>query len=86
MSSKLKSNVSKELQANSKQVEPREASGGNAAPEENIRRRAYEIYLEHGEQPGSELDDWFQAERELEGKVLVQASGEADSAACGSAG
>ena len=74
MSSELKSNVSKELQANSKQAEPSEASGGNAAPEENIRRRAYEIYFERGEQPGSELDDWFQAERELEGKVLAQAS------------
>ena len=74
MSSELKSNVSKELQANSKQAKLREASGGNAAPEENIRRRAYEIYLERGEQPGSELDDWFQAERELEDKVLAQAS------------
>jgi hypothetical protein len=28
--------------------------------------RAYEIYLERGEQPGRELDDWLQAERELE--------------------
>jgi hypothetical protein len=74
MSSKLKSNVSKESQTNSKQVEPREAAGGYAALEEEIRRRAYEIYLERGEQPGSELDDWFQAERELEDKVLAQAS------------
>jgi hypothetical protein len=74
MSSKLKSNISKEFEANFKQVEPREAAGGNAALEEKIRRRAYEIYLERGEQPGSELDDWFQAERELEGKVLAQAS------------
>jgi hypothetical protein len=47
---------------------------GNAALEEKIRRRPYEIYLERGEQPGSDLDDWFQAERELEGKVLAQAS------------
>jgi Protein of unknown function (DUF2934) len=74
MSSKLKSNGSKESQANSKQVEPREASGENGALEKEIRRRAYEIYLERGEQPGSELDDWFQAEREVEGKVLAQAS------------
>ena len=32
--------------------------------DEQIRRRAYEIYLERGEQPGCELDDWLQAERE----------------------
>jgi hypothetical protein len=46
---------------------------GNTKREEEIRRRAYEIYLERGEQPGSELDDWLQAERELEGGVLAQA-------------
>jgi Protein of unknown function (DUF2934) len=33
--------------------------------EEEIRTRAYEIYLERGSQPGSELDDWLQAERDL---------------------
>jgi hypothetical protein len=37
----------------------------NVARDEEIRRRAYEIYLEGGEQPGRELDDWLQAEREL---------------------
>jgi len=63
-----------ESQANSKQVEPRVRPGGNAALEDKIRRRAYEIYLERGEQPGRDLDDWFQAERELEDKVLAQAS------------
>jgi len=44
-----------------------------AAPDEEIRRRAYEIYLERGEQQGGELDDWLQAERELERGVLSQA-------------
>jgi hypothetical protein len=33
---------------------------------EEIRRRAYEIYLERGEQLGRESDDWLQAERDLE--------------------
>jgi Protein of unknown function (DUF2934) len=42
------------------------ASVGNAARDEDIRRRAYEIYLERSEQPGRELDDWLEAERELE--------------------
>jgi hypothetical protein len=49
-----------------------EALVGNAERDEDIRRRAYEIYLERGEQAGSELDDWLQAERELEGGVLAQ--------------
>ena len=30
-----------------------------------IARRAYEIYLARGYAPGCELDDWLQAEREL---------------------
>jgi hypothetical protein len=36
---------------------------------EEIRIRAYEIYIERGGQPGHDLDDWLQAERELEPKV-----------------
>ena len=32
---------------------------------EEIRLRAYEIYVERGRIDGQELDDWFQAEREL---------------------
>jgi hypothetical protein len=30
-----------------------------------VQRRAYELYMERGGQPGQELEDWFQAEREL---------------------
>ena len=48
-------------------------SVGNAAREEDIRRRAYEIYLERGQQPGRDLDDWLQAERELERGMLSRA-------------
>lgn len=33
--------------------------------EERIRRRAYELYVERGNQSGSELDDWAQAEEEV---------------------
>lgn len=33
--------------------------------EEEIRLRAYDIYLQRGGQPGYELEDWLQAEREL---------------------
>ena len=37
----------------------------NPAREQEIRRRAYELYLERGEEPGHDLEDWLQAEREL---------------------
>ena len=36
-----------------------------AWPEDEIRTRAYELYLAGGAQPGRELEDWLQAEREL---------------------
>ena len=38
----------------------------NSVPEEEIRRRAYDLYLERGEQPGCDLDDWLQAEQGLQ--------------------
>ncbi|MGA2787409.1 MAG: DUF2934 domain-containing protein [Verrucomicrobiota bacterium] len=33
---------------------------------EQIRQRAHEIYLARGSAAGRELDDWLQAERELQ--------------------
>jgi hypothetical protein len=33
--------------------------------EQEIRNRAYEIYLQRGAQPGSEVQDWLQADLEL---------------------
>ena len=73
MSSKPKSNGGTEPQATSTHAETGEVSVGNSA---EIRRRAYEIYLERGKQPGRDLDDWLQAERELERGALgrLQAS------------
>jgi hypothetical protein len=35
--------------------------------DEQIQKRAYEIYLERGGADGSDVDDWLQAERELGG-------------------
>jgi Protein of unknown function (DUF2934) len=32
---------------------------------EKIRERAYEIYLQRDGGPGSELDDWLRAEKEI---------------------
>ena len=37
----------------------------------DIARRAFEIYCERGRQHGRELDDWLQAERELQRTVNV---------------
>ena len=73
MASKPKRNATTEPQATSTQAETGEASAGNSARDEEIRRRAYEIYLERGEQPGRDLEDWLQAERELEGGMLSRA-------------
>ena len=33
--------------------------------EEQIRRRAYKLYLRRGRQSGLELDDWLRAEEEI---------------------
>ena len=33
--------------------------------EERIRRRAYELYVQRGNQSVSELDDWLRAEEEI---------------------
>ena len=44
-----------------------------AASEQEIRGRAYQIYLERGAQPGHELEDWLRAEREL---TAIQSEGD----------
>ena len=36
---------------------------------EEIRQRAYEIYLNRGSAPGRELQDWLDAEREVHGSL-----------------
>jgi DUF2934 family protein len=44
------------------------AGNGNAIPinlEEEIRRRAYELYAERGFSSGHEHEDWLRAEREV---------------------
>jgi Protein of unknown function (DUF2934) len=40
----------------------------NAPSPEEIRKRAFEIHIERGGIHGCDLDDWLQAERELQGK------------------
>jgi hypothetical protein len=73
MSSKTKGNGGTGRHATPQAAETVEGSVRNAVRDGDIRRRAYEIYLERGEQPGRELDDWLQAERELDRGVLSRA-------------
>ncbi len=40
---------------------------GRTATEDDVRVRAYQIFLARGAAPGRDLEDWLQAERELRG-------------------
>lgn len=61
------------------------AGAGSFADEEVVRRRAYEIYESRGAQPGSETDDWLEAEREVrEGRSGAAAGGLGTEADAGS--
>lgn len=42
--------------------------------EDEIRRRAYEIYLQRGSAPGSEAEDWMNAERDVRQRYQKQQS------------
>jgi hypothetical protein len=46
-------------------VKPKKQEPKSDHPEEQIRQRAYEIYLQRGDQAGSALGDWLQAETEI---------------------
>jgi hypothetical protein len=43
----------------------KERSKETLSLEERIRQRAYELYVQGGNESGSELDDWLQAEEEI---------------------
>jgi hypothetical protein len=47
-----------------------EASMSHGPTQDQIRLRAYQIYLERGGHHGQELDDWLRAERELQKVAL----------------
>ena len=42
---------------------------------EEIRLRAYEIFVKRGQADGQDLDDWYQAEKELTVAVRQRSSG-----------
>jgi Protein of unknown function (DUF2934) len=45
----------------------RSQNGAAKVSDEQIRERAYQLYLERGRQHGNHEDDWFRAESELRG-------------------
>src|SRR6202035_1222961 len=59
-----KRNRASEFGASPIQSHSGDTSGNHTPSCEEIRLRAYEIYLERGSLPGNELDDWLKAERE----------------------
>ena len=70
MTSKNKKNETLELHASPIQSHAEDTSANHAADHDKIRCRAYEIYLEGGGLSGRALDDWLQAERELQKVAL----------------
>ena len=70
MSSKPKTTGTAENVQSSTEVGEGERPPDSSAREQEIQRRAYEIYLERGEQQGRDLDDWLQAEREMSNDAL----------------
>lgn len=58
-------------------TEPRKVVPINLLPinlEEEIRRRAYELYLQRGPASGSEAEDWLTAEREVRQRYRQQSA------------
>jgi hypothetical protein len=50
---------------NAEGLESKSTSMDSGPSEEDIRRRAYQRYVERGGSNGTDFEDWLQAEREL---------------------
>jgi hypothetical protein len=72
MKLKGKRNVTLEVDASPIQPHVEDTSANQEPSHEEIRRRAYEIYLERNGFAGDELDDWRRAERELQKVALFK--------------
>jgi Protein of unknown function (DUF2934) len=70
MTSKGKRTEILELHASPIQPHAEDTSANHAPNRDEIRRRAYEVYLERGGLSGHELEDWLQAESEIERAAL----------------
>jgi hypothetical protein len=72
MARKNKDTVDLKLRAAPAQDWAEEKSEHQIPSHEEIRHRAYELYLGRGDRPGDELDDWLRAERELQKVALFR--------------
>jgi len=65
---KLKGQRNATLERDATPIQPHteDALANHTPSHEEIRRRAYEIYLERQGHAGDALDDWLRAERELQ--------------------
>jgi hypothetical protein len=70
--------MAKTAKSKTKRAQAAAAVGGSTAPGPNgsapvtdadVARHAYDLYLARGRQPGHDLGDWLQAERNLRGGV-----------------
>ncbi len=75
MKLKDKRNETVELPPAPIQFRAQDTSANHSPRREEIRLRAYEIYIERGGVPGNKLDDWLQAERELGRAAPSKANG-----------
>jgi hypothetical protein len=50
------------------------AEGHPSVTQEQIRRRAYDLYMQRGGTHGMDAEDWFRAEAELLGRTTSKAS------------
>ena len=55
-----------ESTATTTEMETHASPAKNLERVEKIRSRAYERYIERGQEAGHDLDDWLQAEREID--------------------
>ena len=78
MTSKSKRDETLELHARPAQPHAEDAAANHEPNPDEIRRRAYEIYLERCGLPGQELDDWLQAESEFESAALFMRAATGD--------
>ena len=65
MTLKGKRNETLEVPASLIQAHAEGTSANHAPNHDEIRLRAYDIYLGRGGDPGHELEDWLQAESEI---------------------
>src|SRR5262249_52072280 len=57
---------------------PQPLTDASEPSEQDIRLRAYQRYLERGQQPGTDFDDWIAAERDLHSERRSYSPGDPD--------